>query len=275
MKFCDIYDYQPLPASVECVCMYITYMCTSLNYTSLHKYVSALWMLHEYNGVESVPHKTFLITATLAGARRLLGDHTEQVDPLFPEDIVKIRAVLTMSNWDDFVFWVALILSFRCLLRVGHVTKGVHTLRVSDVIPTRQGLDLTISSSKTMQYKERVNRIPVLKAESVLCPVDDVLLYVKLSGLKPGDKLFNLSYEKYNSRLKLACKSIGLKGCYTSHSVRRGAANYLATFLPLHQVKQYGDWRSWAVLLYLADDYRGRMKKDQLVVKHLSQWQSA
>ena len=133
-------------------------------------------------------------------------------------------------------------------------------------------MDVSIRSAKNNQFKQRVNVIPVVKAISTLCPVDDLRLYIKLSGRQSEEVLFPLSYSVYVSKLKDCIKRIGLVGYYSSHSVRRGAANFLSTFLPLHQVKQYGDWKSWAVLLYLADNYRGRKVKDLVVARQLESY---
>lgn len=140
--FCDQYNYEPTPATIECVCIYITYLCQSVSYSSVDKYVGAVWALHDYCGIQSVNRQAFLIKATLAGARRLLGDQTVQVDPLMPEDMLLIRASLKVSVWQDFTFWVALVLSYRCLLRVGHVTISDHSLRVKDIIFTPSGMDV-------------------------------------------------------------------------------------------------------------------------------------
>ena len=128
-------------------------------------------------------------------------------------------------------------------------------------------------SSKTIQYRQRLNRIPVVESvNSVLCPVRVLRLYISRSERRSSDRLFGFGYEAYNKRLKSLCHSIGLHGHYSTHSVRRGSASYLSTFMPLHDVKAYGDWRSWSVLLYLADNYTSRMSKDYLVAEKLSEF---
>ena len=130
-----------------------------------------------------------------------------------------------------------------------------------------------MNSSKTIQFKKRVNRIQVLESPgSILCPVGYLKTYLKAASRSPSQSLFTYSYGAYNNKLKLACKDIGLKGQYSTHSVRRGSASYLSTFLPLHDVKSYGDWKSWAVLLYLADTYASRKSKDQLVSEKLCEF---
>ena len=105
-----------------------------------------------------------------------------------------------------------------------------------------------------------------------MCPVNVLREYVTKSNRKNNSTLFSFSYNAYNAKLKSLCNLIGLEGHYSTHSVRRGSASYLATFLPLHDVKAYGDWRSWAVLLYLSDTYESRKAKDSEVARQLARY---
>ena len=268
--FCDEFGLLALPASVETICLYLTQLMKKLCYITIVNYLSSVWVLHDYMGFKHVDPSTFLIQATLKGIKRLIGNEARQVDPLSPQDLHKIYDTLDMSDWSDFQFWVAVVLSYRCLLRVGHVTLSPHSLRVRDISFWKGGMDVSLHSSKTIQCKERVNRIPVVEAvNSVLCPVAALRIYLGRSGRGPDCHLFTYTYRTYSARLKKACAQAGLVGDFGSHSLRRGSATFLATFLPLHQVKAYGDWRSWSVLLYLADDYKSRKNKDWLVADML------
>ena len=158
-------------------------------------------------------------------------------------------------------------------MRVGHIVRSPHQLMVRDIEFNDSGMDVIMNSSKTIQYRERVNRIPVVRAAgSALCPVNVLKKYLSHSKLSSSGPLFGYTYNAYNARLKVACEAIGLIGHYSTHSVRRGAASYLATFLPLHDVKSYGDWRSWSVLLYLSDTYSSRKSKDSLVADQLGSY---
>ena len=105
-----------------------------------------------------------------------------------------------------------------------------------------------------------------------MCPVQVIKDYVSSSGRTGTDPLFSFTYNSYNSKLKDVCTGIGLSGHYSTHSVRRGSASYLATFMPIHDVKAYGDWRSWAVLLYLSDTYASRKSKDCVVASELAKF---
>ena len=75
-----------------------------------------------------------------------------------------------------------------------------------------------------------------------------------------------MSYEWYSARLRKLTTRIGLEGKVTSHSLRRGGATYLNSIgISLVDIKQRGDWRSLAVLLYLTDSLDTRISKDKVV----------
>ena len=271
-KFCVEYDLPALPASVDVVCLYITHLTRTVSYSTITQYIGGVWSLHKYLGYPHPDPTTFLIHSTLQGAKRLLGAGTNPALPLSPENLVGIYKNLDLQKPADLKFWAALSLSFRCLLRVSHITNTQHELKTCDIIVTDSGMDVIMRSSKTIQFKERVNKIPVVSSPSVLCPVSVLQDYIASSKRKSTSPLFGYSYNAYNSRLKSECKDIGLVGHYSTHSVRRGAATYLSTFMPLHDVKTYGDWKSWAVLLYLADSYSTRQSKDVLVADNLANY---
>ena len=117
--------------------------------------------------------------------------------------------------------------------------------------------------------------IPVVEAPgSILCPVRFLRRVFELAPGQPGGPLFHkgglpYTYNYYAKQLKLLCARVGLIGDYGTHSVRRGSATFLSTSMPLHDVKRYGDWKSWAVLLYLSDDYATRKDKEARVAKNL------
>ena len=268
------YELKTLPADPETVCLFIIFLARTCCYVTIQNYVSGLWALHDYWGIKHVDSSMFLIKSTMKGAKRLLGCQTVQAPPLFPQDMVRIWRVMNLDNFYDLQLWCAITVAYRCLLRVSHVTTSPHTLLVGDVTFTPGGMDITVRSSKTIQFRERLQVIPVVKAgNSVLCPVAYLRSYLAAAGLPRDSPLFPYTYNRFSSLFKNVCFKAGLKAKYTTHSMRRGSATFLSTFLPLHVVKTYGDWRSWAVLLYTyTDTYTTRKEKDALVASKLSMY---
>lgn len=279
--FCTNYGLTPAPASTDTICLYITHLTYTLKYSTICNYLSAVWSLHDYIGVPSSAKNSFMVKCTLRGARRLLGDTVLTADPLLPEDLILLYRQMDFSNLTDLMFWSALVLMYRCLLRKGHVTASPHNKLRSNLEFMSYGACLTVYSSKTIQFRERVVKIPIVRSQgSILCPVRWLRKYLSQVQVKPGSPLFlmprslkPMSYSYFTDRLKLAIKGAGLVGRYTSHSLRRGSATYLSRLgLPLHDIKLFGDWRSLSVLLYLSGDVQTRLMKDSGIAKCLEKY---
>ena len=271
--FCEEFSLIPLPADVETVGVYITYLARKCCYITITNYLSGLWALHDHWGVPHLDPTTYIIRSTLKGAKRLLGCESVQADPLSPDDLLKIYYVLDLSIFANLQFWAALCLMYRCLLRVSHVVSSPHTMMVKDLGWTESGVDVSIRSSKTIQYKERLLVVPVVKSPaSALCPCRVLRCYLDWANMPQDSCLFPYNYNQFASRLRQVCQQAGLLGNYSSHSLRRGSATFLSGFLPLHDVKTYGDWRSWSVLLYISDSYTNRKTKDHVVADVLQKY---
>lgn len=270
-----------VPASDQTVSLYITYLTDHVCFSTIANYVSSVWSLHNFLGEEPIAKGSFLVTCTLKGAKRLLGDITLSADPLFPSNLLDIYRALDYKDLSDLVFWTATCLAFRCLLRKSHYTVSPHTLRVDDIVFTDYGMSVSLRSSKTIQFSERVVHIPVISSPiSVLCPVFWLKTYLRLTGIKsgtlfmlPGKRLKKYTYSMYSKKLSFYVKKIGLSGQFSSHSLRRGSATFLSRFgLPLHNIKAYGGWKSLSVLLYLSNDHESRILKDVHVAKAFSKF---
>lgn len=110
--FCSAYGFQPLPASECLVCLYITHLTATLNYTSITNYVSGLWALHKNYGFSHPDPSGFLISSTLRGAKFELGNFTHQAQPMTLEIMRRIFLILDVRKLDDLVFWLMLVAGF-------------------------------------------------------------------------------------------------------------------------------------------------------------------
>lgn len=70
---------------------------TIRNYSTICNYMSSVWLLHDIEGVPHIDPNCYLMKETLAGAKRSLGCQVRQVDPLSPEDLLKIYHTLDLT----------------------------------------------------------------------------------------------------------------------------------------------------------------------------------
>lgn len=280
-KFCVQTQTNPMLSSPETLCLYIAFMARSFRYVSIINYVSAVRAFHKWHGITPVPADNFMVSSTLMGAKRLLGDSSFSSDPLLPPQLKRMYATLDMRESNDLVFWTATVVAFRGLLRKSSVCKGEHCLRRRDVTFHNWGVVITQRSSKTIQFQERNHKIPLATVGGPLCAVSFLHKLYSLGAVSSDAPLFGvmkkncyvpLNYRGYSKRLSKCVKNAGLtpQGKYTSHSLRRGGATALSMLgVPLHEIQKIGDWKSLTVLLYLASPFDFRVEKERALAQDL------
>ena len=157
-------------------------MTKSLSYVSLVNYLSAVWLLHKLYSYDTC-QKSFFVSQTLKGARRVLGNTQVQAPLLSPGNIKQIFSLLDMSSSFSLCFWCALLTCFRALLRKAHVTKSPMCLFKRLFIFHRWGVLLKVNYTKTIQCRERTLLIPVVSAKP---SIFDLRFYLKLLFQKVG-----------------------------------------------------------------------------------------
>ena len=171
-RFCNHYDFSYLPCEPPRICTYIAFLSFFVAYSSILNYLSGLSHYLKARGKEGIDYTNFHIRASLNGARRLCYGGRGKAPGIFPKDLLSIFEKLSMSSFNDLIFWSALTLAFRCLLRISNYCKSRHCLRVANVVFVKHGIVIRIVSSKTNQFREFVSEIPVYSnPNSIICPV--------------------------------------------------------------------------------------------------------
>ena len=290
IKFSDSIQSPALPTSTKHMCRYLVDMSKSLRYTTIQNYVSGVLSLNAYFGYDAKFIRsdiTFIMT--LSGIRRVLGD-PEPVRPSFTlADILRMFEYVDMKDLQDRVLWTCLALSFRGLLRKCNIVqdsllvKEGHFLRRGAVTFRSWGMELAISSSKTIQYGQRVHKVPITFAPgSPLCAAS--LLFAHMSEFPNSDplapvfvlprntELVPVTYALLMRFLKRLMKSAGLPSERAGmHSWRRAGALYMYQMgLSIEDIRQAGDWASMAALLYLTKPFSSRVDTDNIISNCLS-----
>ena len=248
--------------------------------SSISNYVSALWSHHRGLGLES--HALdYRLQQTLKGIRRL-GRHGRIVrHPFSLEDLKSIYATLNTILPNDLVFWSAVTLAYRSLLRKCHYTPSPHTLRWRNVSIYPDHLVLIIPSSKTNQFSSNPHRIVLNSFQgSYLCPVKWITELSRAHSPLEDDFIFRLphpggfvpmDYAWFNTRLKLAASNIGLSPVsVSSHSLRHGGASFMASLgSPMMDITARGGWSSSAIFRYLHHSIDSLRSMDKLISERL------
>lgn len=271
----------PVPCPPPQTCAYMAYLARRMRYSSIRQYLSALSYFLKEAGVAPIDYMDHRIKTCLQGIRRTLGDGKRQPEPLLPKQLLAMLA-FTSDTPGHTVFKAALLCSFRALLRKCHVTESDSMLLRSDFTFTPWGMVIAIRRSKTIQYGERVLRVPVTKvANRNLCAVHWIRKHFDECATPPGGPAFRMRrdgvlvpfpYPIYQGTIKLLCRKAGLEeSAFSSHSLRRGGATFLRICgASIRDIKERGDWKSDAVYEYLRTSLEERVTQDFRVAAVLS-----
>ena len=230
--------------------------------SSIYNYLSALWTHHRSLGLESFA-SDYRLQQTLRGIRRLGHSNRRPRHPLSVEDLRSIYSSLNTFLPQDLVFWCAITLAYRALLRKSHYTPSPHSLRWRDISIYPDHIILCIPTSKTDQFSMRPHRIVLNSSPgSFLCPVKWLSELSKAHKPLEHDFIFRLpvpgglvpmEYSWFNNRLKEVSARVGLSPVtVSSHSLRHGGASLMASLgSTMMDIRARGGWSSSSMFRYL------------------------
>lgn len=218
------------------------------------------------------------VKSVLGGVENKLGSEPTAKKPLFFGHLCSMYPHVDFNDHSVYLTWIASILMFRCLLRVGQVVKSPHTLSRSSVTFTDYGFMLSIYSSKTKTRDSTPDLIPVYAiAGSRACIVFQLKrLYSRHpmpldSPLFSTPRLTSLSYTSYSRNLRNLLSKAGIVGNFSSHSFRRGGATCMSELgFSLSDIKKRGRWKSACVNRYITHSLSHVIRKDSRWAELLS-----
>ena len=269
--FCVYFAFKPLPATVECLCLYAQFLSrTFKSVDSIRKYISGVRTLHTLTDVAYGAEGSIELKLTIRGLRRLKGHLPRQAAPLTPHILRRMYYELDFSRPVDVVMWALMLVAFFTMSRKSNlVTTGRDKFNPnkqlcrSDILVGDKGLVVVFRWSKTNQFHSRVHLVPVLAIPgSVLCPL---AAYKRMLSMLPGEasspaffimvggEACSVTYYLLQSFIKKGVAKLGLEPkMFSSHSLRRAGATWaFKSDVPGELIKSHGDWASECYLRYL------------------------
>ena len=277
-KFCRKFNLVNFPCSASQASLYASYLAGKLKPVSVRNYLSAVWYYQKLKGYEDHSND-FMYKKTLDGIERECSDDPIDRYPLSAEDMVKIHSLLDMKMYCDKIFWLALLVAYRSILRISHVIDSVHSLRWVDIQVTNEYIKIHVKTSKTDQYGRSPYDIYLTRIDgSVLCPAL-LLIEVIEKSRKYGRRLLTihgkpLSYSYVNTRLKSLALELKMPWSRVStHSLRHGGATLLKSLgMDVKDIMKRANWKSNAVYKYLHDNTEELLRLDVLPAKFFSRF---
>ena len=271
-SFCEEYNQNALPASLDTILLYLAYMASSFKYVSIINYLSAVWVLHKMSGFKHIDSNSFEIYVTLRGIRRTIGDVSKQARPLSVHELLLIYSNLDLRLSEDLALWCAIIMCFRGLFRKSNIVEEGIAVLAQDVSIYDWGVLIRLRRTKTISFRERILEFPFSNIEgSPFCVKKHLLALIDMVHHSPttqlisyfkGARVIRGTYSWLASRLHKLSKQLRLES-FTSHSLRRGGASAMAEAgFSLIDITNLGDWSSMSVLLYLTKSPQAKLDMD-------------
>ena len=280
-KFCKEYKVKPFPCTASQASLYATYLADKLKPISIRNYLSAVIYYQKLKG-HSDFSSNFVYKTTLDGIERLSENTTTVRYPMSPEDMLGIYGMLDFNNPVDKIFWLSIVIAFRGILRICHVTNSVHSIRVRDITICDDYVKIHIKTSKTDQYGQHPYDIYLQRSDgSPLCPALLLIDIINTRGVHLNSKVFTIrkksssfvqEYSHVNTKLKTLSLSLGLPvGRVSTHSLRHGGATFLKDLgMSTKDIMKRANWKSNAVFKYLHDSSTQMLKLDVLPTKFIN-----
>ena len=264
------------------MCRYVVYLSADLKYITIDNYVSAVISLNAHYGYDVTSIRSnFTFKCTMSGLRRILGDPTPIRFTLSITELFGMFGFVNLDDASDRAMWACVVTSFRTLLRKSNLVPGgtsaisSHCLRRRAVKFYDWGMMVEVSSSKTIQYGQKVHSIPVAYAHgSPLCAVTLLRKHFRdIPSQDPESPAFlirqrgrtvPLQYGGLMTFIKRLIHKIGLDTERAGvHSLRRSGAAFMHLCgVSLEDIRFTGNWTSMSALLYLVKPIRTRIMID-------------
>lgn len=286
LSFCYFFELDPIPVSVETLCLYAQCLSEAFKaVSSVKNYVSGVKMLHTLTNSSIHAFQSMDLRLTLRGLARLKPHMPKQAMPMTPQILLAIHHLLDMQQPMHVAYWALFLLAFFTFARKSNlVAESVGSksrlLREHIVIGSK-GLLISFKWTKTIQFGQRCLIVPVVQIPgSKLCPVS---AYKTMCSLIPasrsssafvypvGGKLKAITYGNLQNFLRRCIQQLGMQpALFSSHSFRRGGATWaFYSQVPGELIKVHGDWASDAYLKYLDFSLSQRLQVAQGMINNL------
>ena len=272
-EFCSRFNQPPFPADNIQLCRFGQYLVTYKKFRSAESvgnYISGIRTCHALLGLQIPEHTEKQMQLFTQGLKRVLIHEVKQAAPLTPQLLVRISVVVDYTSQVDMVAWMATLLGFYMFMRSNLVPENMDNFNPEEqfmrkdfnIMSPETAMMVDVRWSKTVQYKQKILRYPVLPAKNkAICPVLWTRFIVNTVRAEPEDSIFTiwadghkktLSANQLVGRLR---KWLGLikepAEEYSLHSMRRGGTFAYQSNIEAEMIQLLGNWASDAYKRYI------------------------
>ena len=202
-KFCNRYLLEYFPCNNGQLCRFGQHLSATFESPeAVGSYISGIRTCLALLGLDVPDVNDRQMKMFITSLKRAMPHSVKQAKPLTPPLMLKLSKVVNYKDQIELVAWTALLLGFYMFLRKSNLVLDTMDTFDKDYQFSRAdanllGLDkvmmFEIRWSKTIQYKQKILRLPVLPARNkAICPVFWVHLMVNTIKALPHEPLFTL-----------------------------------------------------------------------------------
>ena len=287
LGFCVYFRRTSLPAAIDTICSFAQFLSRSMKPPSIKNYLSGVKMLHIFLGFEYILTDDFHLRLTVRGIERIHQHVPQRAIPITPAILLAIQHISpSFNSMQHSVFACGLFLFFT-LARAGSILPSsqktpTHQFLTKDrVNRSKEGILITLTHTKNIQFGRRRLHIPLLSSPSPLCPVAAYLVsssYTSSHQATPAfvflhkDKIKWLTKSIFINVFRHLIKLAGIPDAsgFTGHSFRRGGASWaFQAGVPGELIQVCGDWASDAYKKYLEFSTQNKLDLAALLMRNL------
>ena len=272
-EFCDKYLLQYFPCDNTQLCRFGQHLSTKFQSSdSVGNYLSGIHTCLALLGLQVPDVNDKQMKMFITGLKRAMPHAIKQAEPVTPLLLVRLSKVVNYKDQVELVAWTGLLLGFYLFLRKSNlVPDTMETFNMEEqfcrkdvnLLGPEKAMMIEIRWSKTIQYKQKILRLPVLPANNkAICPVfwlHYMVSKIPAAPLQPvlalhdKGRVVALSANQLIYRLRKWLILVGEEpAAYSLHSLRRGGATFAyQANIEGDMIKLLGDWASDAYKWYI------------------------
>ena len=139
---------------------------------AIKSYIQAIKQLHIISGYSVKPFEGIKLQLALRGLARTVTKPPRQAKTLSTDILLAIHATLNPLLPNDVVFWCILLVGFFLFARISNLVKTCYSefqVKQGQVIWSERLMLLNFTRAKTLQFGEKVLKIPVCQTQVLHC----------------------------------------------------------------------------------------------------------
>ena len=177
-SYCVYFHRNPLPADMDTICGYAQFLSRAMQPTAIGNYLSGVRTLHSFLGYPYNFSEDFHLHLVMRGISRINPHVPRRSKPITPSILVQFYHHMDHTSSLHLSVWACSLTLFFTLARLGCILPPSKNFKDLQRILTRdrinfcaEGLVVTLLHTKTIQFGKRRLHIPLLRLNSILCPV--------------------------------------------------------------------------------------------------------